>query len=74
MGHDLIWAFRAAHLSTAGSDGGESGLNILVNDEVRTVVTRDKPAQLAELQSLLRAGNITADEHAILKAEILARS
>jgi hypothetical protein len=38
----LIWALHAAHLSETGSDGGESGLNLFVND-VKTI--RMEPAR-----------------------------
>lgn len=67
----FIWAFRAVHLSAAGDDGGESGLNLAVNDPVRAVLTRNKPAQLAQLQDLLAAGHVSPEEHARLRAEIL---
>lgn len=67
----LIWALRAIHLSPAGSDGGESGLNIVANDPLRATLTRDKPAQLAELQALLENGHVSPEEHARLRAEIL---
>ena len=70
----LIWSLRAGHISPTGNNGGESGLNVFANDPVQAVITRDKPAQLAELQSLLASGSVTADEFAQLKAEILQQA
>lgn len=67
----LIWAFQRVHVSEAGSNGGESGLNIVANDPVHLAVARDKPAQLTELKALLDAGQITAEQYAKVKAEIL---
>lgn len=67
----LIWAFRAVHLSPTGDDGGESGLDITINDPIRATLARDKPAQLAQPQELLEAGHIGQQEHARLRAEIL---
>lgn len=34
----LIWALAALHISPHGSDGGESGLNLFVNDPVKVQV------------------------------------
>lgn len=70
----LIWSLHAGHISPTGNNGGESGLNVIANDPVQAVVTRDKPAQLAELKSLLDSGGITEDEFARLKAEILQQA
>jgi len=35
----LIWAFAAVHKSPTGNDGGESGLNLFVNDPKPVVIT-----------------------------------
>lgn len=67
----LIWAFQRVHVSETGTNGGESGLNIVANDPVHVAVARDKPAQLSELKALLDAGEITAEQYAKVKAEIL---
>lgn len=67
----LIWAFQKVHVSETGNNGGESGLNIVVNDPVRVAVARDKPAQLSELKALLEAGEITDQQYQKIKAEIL---
>ncbi len=67
----LIWAFQRVHVSEAGSNGGESGVNLVANDPVLVAIGRDKPAQLSELKALLDAGEITAEQYEKLKAEIL---
>jgi len=67
----LIWAFQRVHVSETGSNGGESGLNIVANDPVHVAVARDKPAQLAELKLLLDAGELTMDQYQKLRAEII---
>lgn len=67
----LIWAFRAAHISEVGSNGGESGINLVANDSVQVAVARDKPAQLSELKTLLDAGEITTEQYQKIRAEIV---
>lgn len=76
----LIWSLRAIHRaprSTNGSNGGESGLNIFVNDlkNARTVNHRSdqphKTQQLVELASLLDQGALTKHEYEKLKSEVI---
>jgi hypothetical protein len=42
----LAWALKALHLSDSGSDGGESGLNLFVNDEKRVRVVRRREERI----------------------------
>lgn len=85
----LVWAFQAAHRSgePGGSHGGESGLNLFVNDirTVRVLPARDTPdaaptsgptlgtpAQRIERLDKLRAvGHVTEAEFATLKAAVI---
>jgi hypothetical protein len=67
----LIWALQKAHVSDTGNQGGESGLNFVANDPLRVAVSRDKPAQLAEVKTLLDAGEITSEQYETMKAELL---
>lgn len=85
----LVWAFQAAHRASepGGSHGGESGLNLFVND-IRTVrvlhaadtpvvapasgPTLDTPAQRIERLNQLRAAeHVTETEFATLKAAVI---
>ena len=54
----LIWALRYAHQSEDGSNGGESGLNIFVNDPrtIRIEPAMDKPQ--AYQAPILRDNNL----------------
>jgi len=74
----ILWACRALHKSTSttGSDGGESGLNPFVNDDVRVTnfVVNDAPAQLMQLKALLDARAIDKSEFEKLKSRILRGS
>jgi hypothetical protein len=75
----LIWATRSAHLSDR-NQGGESGMNVFVND--RQVVQTYDPAkdqktsptsELETIAALQANGSITSDEYTKLKNEILSR-
>jgi Superinfection immunity protein len=74
----MVWACRALHKSTSttGSDGGESGLNLFVNDElkVRNLVVNDAPSQLVQLKALLDAKAIDLGEYEKLKSRIVGSS
>lgn len=78
----LVWACNAVHLSPTGNNGGESGLNLFVNDaaaatppaigvpqSARRVATPSE--RLDQLQRLLEQGAISAQEHASLRREVL---
>lgn len=78
----LVWAFRIAHVSEKGSNGGESGLNLFVNDEVRVKLEQDqfRPTsqddalgQLQKLKSLFSDGVISEDEFSRLKAPLIEK-
>lgn len=78
----LVWACNAVHLSPTGNNGGESGLNLFVNDVAAVTPTatgmplsarRDAtPSErLDQLQRLLEQGAISADEHSTLRRAVL---
>jgi len=79
----LIWALQAVHQSSIGSHGGESGLNIFVNDTVRVKIEPDenRPVamgtesvieRLARLKQLADQGVLDAEEYAALRKSVLA--
>lgn len=67
----LVWACSAAHLSAKGSNGGESGLNLFVNDTKQVKIEPTAPllnfdeisAQLLRLKRLRDASAITVEEY-----------
>lgn len=72
----LIWAMGAVHKSPTGSNGGESGLNIFVNDPVTVQLhgVADAPyveERLLKLKALRESGAISDDEYAALKKPLL---
>jgi hypothetical protein len=75
----LIWATRAAHLSNP-SRGGESGLNVLINDrplvqpELSIATARaTATSELEALSAMNESGSLTIDEYTRLRAEVLSR-
>jgi uncharacterized protein HemY len=75
----LVWALNAIHKSAEGSNGGESGLNLFVNDPVKVELTQ-QPArhlqsgamdQLQKLKSLHEQGVIDDAEFTRLKKSLL---
>lgn len=80
----LVWAFNAAHRSERhdGAHGGESGLNLFVNDvtPVRLVgplaaspTIADAVAEIERLGALRAAGHLSEAEFADLKSAVLRR-
>lgn len=77
----LIWALHWVHRPDDGSQGGESGLNLFVNDEqqVRIVnpgpitVETDPVDQLTKLKTLFDAGAVSQEEYDTMRKRILAR-
>ena len=74
----MIWAVRAAHRVGTASSGGESGLNIFVNDVKRIQVVDPPPLpqasaaqELERLYDLLVRGAISQVEFDGLKAKLL---
>ena len=75
----LVWACSAAHLSPTGSNGGESGLNLFVNDPQRVKIEPaglqmsfdDISAQLLRLKRLRDDGAITSEEYECLKQPLI---
>ena len=76
----LVWACSAAHLSATGNNGGESGLNLLVNDTKRVKIEpmsrqadfENISAQLLRLKRLRDDGALTAEEYNDLKRPLIA--
>jgi hypothetical protein len=79
----LVWAAGAVHKSPTGSNGGESGLNVFVNDPVTVRLAPESvPAlidsgtveeKLRRLKQLFDSGAISAEEYAGLKKPLLDR-
>lgn len=75
----LIWACGAVHKSATGSNGGESGLNLFVNDPVITRVeptilqANDSVEKLTRLKHLFDAGLISTDEYTALRRPLLVQ-
>ncbi|NLR98876.1 superinfection immunity protein [Rhizobium sp. P38BS-XIX] len=75
----LVWACSAAHLSPSGSNGGESGLNLFVNDAQRVKIEPagqqsnfdDIATQLLRLKRLRDDGAIASDEYEDLKQPLI---
>lgn len=74
----LVWAMRAAHRVGSTSSGGESGLNLFVNDVKRVQVVEPPPLpqssiaqELERLHGLLTRGAISQGEFDDLKARLL---
>jgi hypothetical protein len=74
----LVWAMRAAHRVGSTSSGGESGLNLFVNDVKKIQVVDPPPLpgtspvqELERLHGLLVRGAISQVEFDGLKAKLL---
>ena len=74
----LIWALRAVHRVGSASSGGESGLNLFVNDVKRVQIIDPPPLpgsspalELERLHDLLVRGVISEVEFNSLKAKLL---
>ncbi|CAM5775548.1 hypothetical protein LMIY3S_05079 [Labrys miyagiensis] len=78
----LIWAFGAVHRSDSGSHGGESGLNLFVNDPKKVEIANPAPAaaqpaspsdELLRLKALFDAGALEEAEYKRLRLAPLSR-
>ena len=80
----LIWALSAAHRSPTGSHGGESGLNLFVNDPVSVRVlpstadqklsdVGDVSLALQRLKTLREQNVISPEEYVNLRRELVRR-
>ncbi|MBN9603752.1 MAG: superinfection immunity protein [Afipia felis] len=74
----MIWALRAAHRPGSTSSGGESGLNLFINDVKKIDVVDPTPIpqasaaqELERLHGLLTRGVISQAEFDSLKAKTL---
>lgn len=75
----LVWSLSAAHLSPKGSNGGESGLNLFVNDHAEdqklhvdySAADIDTITQLQKLKSLLDDEALTHEEYEVMKVKLL---
>lgn len=77
----LVWAMRSAHRVGSTSGGGESGLNLFINDVRRIQVVEPPPLpqpslshELERLHDLLIKGVISQTEFDGLKAKLLGAS
>jgi hypothetical protein len=75
----LAWAMRAAHRVGSTSGGGESGLNLFINDAKKIQVVEPPPIshasvaqELERLHDLLTRGAISQVEFDGLKASLLS--
>ncbi len=71
----LVWALRAAHRPGSTGDGGESGLNLFVNDTTKVqIVDPSGPSaaqELERLHDLLTRGVISQAEFDGLKTKLI---
>jgi hypothetical protein len=74
----MVWAMRAAHRIGSSSSGGESGLNLFINDVKRIQLVDPPPLpqtstvhELERLHDLLVRGAISQVEFDGLKAKLL---
>lgn len=73
----LLWSFHAIHKSPTGNHGGESGLNIIVNDfAAPTAHLPNLPPvsdDIGRLTRLLEEGAITGSEYEALRRSVTSR-
>lgn len=75
----LVWSLSAVHLSPKGSNGGESGLNLFVNDHAEdqklqvddSAADIDTITKLQKLKSLLDDKALTHEEYEVMKVKLL---
>ncbi len=72
----LVWALSAVHRSPTGNHGGESGLNMFVNDTQRVVIEEppdfDRTSEkLLRLKQLYEAGGLSLDEYQRLREPLI---
>lgn len=82
----LVWALKAFHVDDAQSRGGESGLNLFINDPKKieilssavatpvpaAIAASSLAAELEKLHRLLQQGIITQTEFDVMKARLLS--
>jgi hypothetical protein len=80
-GITLVWAMRAAHRVGSTSSGGESGLNLFINDVKKIQIIEPPPLphasvtrELERLHDLLVRGAISQVEFDGLKATLLGNA
>lgn len=76
----LIWALHGVHRPKEGSAGGQSGLNLFVNDEKRVRITHgdgagdlDAVREMNKIKALYEAGHIDVSEYESLRRSVLAK-
>ncbi|MFD2181740.1 superinfection immunity protein [Rhodoplanes azumiensis] len=83
----LVWALKAFHIDDAQTRGGESGLNLFINDPkkieilpsstvppVPTGASFGIAAEIEQLHRLLHQGAVTQTEFDSMKARLLRKS
>jgi len=77
----MVWALNVAHDPQEGSKGGESGMNLFVNDPRKVEIVapqglpapRDIAGELERLVSLRDNGHLSDEEFSALKARAIGR-
>lgn len=73
----LVWALQAIHISDSpeGSNGGESGLNLFVNDAKKIELLRPDniATELDNLHNLFQKNAITLEQYTFLRDEAISR-
>jgi hypothetical protein len=72
----LVWACSAVHRSPTGNHGGESGLNLFINDTSRIVIGapdnfEEISDKLMRLKKLHEAGGLSDDEYLQLREPLI---
>lgn len=75
----LVWAFHGVHRSRTKNHGGESGLNLFVNDPKKIELLNERSHaaaadEIGRLHQLLQSGAITQTEFDAFKARLLTKT